>query len=198
MGGDLESLNDAELVALTRAGNLRAFNSLARRWDSPLYRFVRRTIGNDEEARDVCQETLLKAYQNIGRLREPAKFKAWIHHIALNLCRDRFRSPRARARAEPYEESGDDAFRPEGAATWTHDGDARRAGLGRVLATALERLPVEQRTAILLKEYQGFSSEEIAEITGVPSATVRTRIFYGLKAVRKILLQWGIEGASLG
>ena len=62
-----------------------------------------------------------------------------------------------------------------------------------VLDIALERLPADQRTAIVLREYQGLNSEEIAEVTGVPATTVRTRIFYGLKSVRKILKEMGIE-----
>jgi len=57
---------------------------------------------------------------------------------------------------------------------------------------------VEQRTAILLREFQGFTSEEIAEITGVPAATVRTRIFYGLKAVRRTLRERGIHDPNFG
>ena len=70
---------------------------------------------------------------------------------------------------------------------------AHRAGLSEVLEEALERLPLAQRTAIVLREYQGFSSEEIAEILDGPAATVRTRIYYGLKTVRKLLAERGIS-----
>ena len=98
-------LSDAELVTLTQRGNLQAFNSLAQKWDASLYRFARRFLGNDEDARDVCQEALVKAYLNINRLRDPAKFKSWVHHIALNLCRDRSRSARVRHETASYEEA---------------------------------------------------------------------------------------------
>ncbi|MBD3334882.1 MAG: sigma-70 family RNA polymerase sigma factor [Candidatus Eisenbacteria bacterium] len=193
-GGSVSSTSDADLVAQSQRGNLEAFNSLALRWNDGLYRFIRRTLGNDEDARDICQEALVKAYQNIGRLRDPEKFRAWIHHIALNLCRDWYRS--ARRRREP--ESYDATDRQDGRALedadrrWATDHASERRSLGEVLHEIMEGLPLDQRTAILLREYQGFTSQEIAQITGVPAATVRTRIFYGLKSARKMLQERGI------
>lgn len=195
---DVELMSDEQLVDLSRAGDLDAFNRLASRWEDSLYRFVRRTLGNPEEARDVCQETLTRAFQNINRLREGAKFKSWLHHIALNLCRDRFRSTRARRdhrsldqmSPEEMHHAVGDAVRPP----TSPDLDVRRSAVHELLGTALGVLPAEQRTAIVLREYHGFNSEEIAEITGVPSATVRTRIFYGLKSLRRDLKDRGVSG----
>ena len=66
----MKSLTDAQLVAMTQEGNMGAFNSLTSRWESSLYRFVHRLMGDPEEARDVCQEALLKAYLNIAKLRD--------------------------------------------------------------------------------------------------------------------------------
>jgi len=191
-------MTDAELVALSQQGDSQAFNRLARKWHAGLYHFVHRTLGNAEEAQDVCQEALLKAYLNIRRLRDPGKFRAWLHHIALNLCRDWHRA----ARARPTGPSIDDV-RPAdlvpaaGAATGT-ERRAERNDLLAMVHEALENLSLEQRTAILLREYQGFTSQEIAEITGVPAATVRTRIFYGLKSVRRMLDERGIHPGLLG
>ncbi len=195
----MESRNDAELVALTREGNVQAYNDLAQRWDGSVYRFARRILGNDEDARDVCQEALTKAYLNIGRLRDPAKFKSWVHHIALNLCRDRHRSRKAKPEALGYDESDAESIPvpvPAGADA-VGDHAARRVVLGGLVERALARLPDEQRTAILLREYQGFTSEEVGEITGVPAATVRTRIFYGLRAVRKSMREQGVSGLDV-
>jgi RNA polymerase sigma-70 factor, ECF subfamily len=191
----LKSLTDAQLVAMTQDGNMGAFNSLTARWESSLYRFVHRLLGDPEEARDVCQEALLKAYLNIAKLRDGEKFKAWIHHIALNLCRDRFRSPRARAEVRSYEEEGIDERRVavESAAARSAGHHAERIGMMAVLEQVFEDIPVEQRSAILLREYHGFTTEEIGEISGVPAATVRTRIFYGLRSVRKLLRERGFE-----
>jgi RNA polymerase sigma-70 factor (ECF subfamily) len=188
-------MTDAELVLLTQNGNLNAFNQLAGRWESSLYGFVRRTLGDAEDARDVCQEALIKAFRNIERLRDGGKFKSWVHYIALNLCRDRFRSPRARAETVPFEEGG---FADTGEATAparSRDTDrlAETTALSDVLQSVLAELPAEQRTSILLREYQGFTSEEIGEVMGVPAATVRTRIYYGLKTLRRVLQERGIR-----
>jgi len=190
----MRSMSDAELVALTQDGDVNAFNLLAGRWESSLYGFVRRTLGDAEDARDVCQEALVKAFQNIKRLRDGGKFKSWVHYIALNLCRDRFRSPRSRAETVSYEEGGwndvgrESTDRPEGA-----DRLAETTKLSEMLQGVLAELPQEQRTSILLREYQGFTSEEIGEVMGVPAATVRTRIYYGLKTLRRTLRDRGLS-----
>jgi RNA polymerase sigma-70 factor (ECF subfamily) len=190
-------MSDAELVALTQEGNLNAFNQLAGRWESSLYGFVRRTLGNGDDARDVCQEALVKAFQNIARLRDGGKFKSWVHYIALNLCRDRFRSPKARAEVVTYEEGGTaDAAAPGRPAVAATDALAERTVLSGVLESVLEELPQEQRSSILLREFQGFTSEEIGEMMGVPAATVRTRIYYGLKTMRRLLEERGVRVAD--
>jgi RNA polymerase sigma-70 factor (ECF subfamily) len=110
-------------------------------------------------------------------------------HIALNLCHDRFRTAEARADHREWDEEGPEARR---LALDRHILDGERGTpeqIGRIRAVkrALARLPAEQRMAILLRECEGFTSEEIAEITGVPAGTVRTRIFHGLRALRRML-----------
>jgi RNA polymerase sigma-70 factor (ECF subfamily) len=188
-------MSDEQLVTLTQEGNLEAFNKLTTRWEESLYRFVLRALGNQEDARDICQEALVKAYVNIGRLRDGRKFKAWLHHIALNLCRDRFRSASARAEVRSYEDGGLDAVQIAEAGVHQQSPEAQvtRDRMFELVGEVFQELPAEQRTALLLREYHGFTSEEIGEITGVPAATVRTRIFYGLKSVRKHLARRGIR-----
>jgi RNA polymerase sigma factor (sigma-70 family) len=188
-GSSLDTLSDEDLVALAREGRAAAFDQLAVRVEDGVYRFVRRTIGDREDARDLCQEALLRAWVNLARLRDARKFSAWVHHIALNLCRDRFRSLQMRAEHRPWEEDAPEVKRlalerdpvgpGRGAAEW--------AGRVQEVEQALARLPAEQRIAILLRECHGFASDEIAEITGVPAGTVRTRIFHGLRALRRML-----------
>lgn len=190
----LKAMTDAELVTLTKEGNLNAFNQLAGRWESSLYGFTRRTLGNAEDARDVCQEALVKAFQNIARLRDGGKFKSWVHYIALNLCRDRFRSPRSKAELLSFDESTIEDAPALGAEP--ADALAEQSVLSDVLHSVLEELPQEQRSSILLREFQGFTSEEIGEMMGVPAATVRTRIYYGLKTMRRVLEERGIQVAD--
>ncbi len=189
-------MSDTELAILSQQGDTEAFNKLAKRWSEPLYRFVRRTMGNDEDARDACQDTFIKAYTNIDKLKNPERFRPWLHHIALNLCRDRHRSAKVRT-ASSYEEGISEAVAKPVSSMAKPDRNAEQANLTKILDSVMDTLSIDQRTAIVLREYQGFSTGEIAQITGVPAATVRTRIFYGLKTMRKALPQHGITDAYL-
>jgi RNA polymerase sigma-70 factor (ECF subfamily) len=197
-GSIVETMSDTQLVVLSQEGSRRAFGLVAKRQQGALYRFLRRLLGDEEEARDACQETLLKAFLNVQRLREPRHFKSWIHQIAINLCRDRGRSL-ARESAGPGRALPDsngevlDASQVTGSLA---QGDL--ADLSLVLREVLGRLSLEQRSAILLREVQGFNSEEIARITGVPAATVRSRIYHGLRSLRKMLPEYGVAGRQFG
>jgi len=184
----VETMSDSQLIVLSQEGSRRAFDLLARRQQGALYRFLRRLLGDDDAARDACQETLLKAFLNVSRLREPRHFRSWIHQIAVNLCRDRGRT----ARREPL------VPLPEQQEGCEEGVDPAPPDLSLVLRQVLERLPLEQRTAILLREVQGFNSEEIARITGVPAPTVRSRIYYGLRSLRGMLPEYGVAGRRFG
>jgi len=192
----VQSITDAQLARLSQHGDRQAFGHLARRWDSRLFRFLNRLLGDEEEARDACQEAMLKAYQNIGRLRQPENFKAWLHQIALNLCRDRGRSAQVQPLVALDDDNEPEAVDPPAAAPTPLE-HAERADLAAVLGQVLARLPLEQRGAILLREIQGFNSQEIATITGVPATTVRSRIFYGLRALRRMLPEYGVTETIL-
>lgn len=194
----METMSDTQLIVLSQEGSRRAFGLLARRQQGPLYRFLRRLLGDEEDARDTCQETLLRAFLNLNRLREPRHFKSWVHQIALNLCRDRGRSAMldAAGPGRTVTDTGGGELDAVVAARSMAEGE--RADLSLVLREVLGRLPLEQRTAILLREVQGFTSEEIARITGAPATTVRSRIYYGLRALRKMLPEYGVAGRQFG
>src|SRR4026209_1760479 len=85
---------DEELVAQSQGGDLDSFNQLIRRWERPIYALAYRTIGREDEARDVCQETFLRAFRALKGFKGQAKFSSWLYRIALNLCRDWIRRQR--------------------------------------------------------------------------------------------------------
>src|SRR6476620_2867450 len=85
---------DEELVARSRGGDLDSFNQLVVRWERPMYALGYRGIGREEEARDVAQETFLRAYRALGGFKGQAKFSSWLYRITLNLCRDWIRRER--------------------------------------------------------------------------------------------------------
>src|ERR671919_1298232 len=85
---------DEELVTLSKGGDLDSFNQLVLRWERPIYALAYRVIGREEDARDVAQETFLRAYRSLGGFKGQAKFSSWLYRIALNLCRDWIRRQR--------------------------------------------------------------------------------------------------------
>src|SRR6476646_11142339 len=85
---------DEELVALSMRGDTESFDQLILRWERPIYALAYRVIGREEEARDVVQETFLRAFRGIKNFRGQAKFSSWVYRIALNLCRDWMRRER--------------------------------------------------------------------------------------------------------
>lgn len=188
---------DEELVARSRGGDADSFNELIVRWERPIYALAYRTIGREEDARDVCQETFLRAFRALPGFRGQAKFSSWLYRIALNLCRDWVR----RERRTPVVQA------PEGADLIEMAADAEpsesiedlvaRKDLARAIERAMTKLPEEQRTAIVLKEYHGLTFQEIADLVGCPLSTVKTRLYQGLTVLRRELASNGSQKSSL-
>jgi len=189
---------DEELVARSQGGDLESFNQLVVRWERPIYALAYRVIGREEEARDVVQETFLRAFRGLANFRGQAKFSSWIYRIALNLCRDWIRRER-RAPVSQVPEGMDlaELVAEQGPAESIEDLVARH-DMSRTVARAMEQLPEEQRTAIILKEYHGMTFQEIADLQGCPLSTVKTRLYQGLSVLRRQLREQGHEASSVG
>ena len=186
---------DEELVAQSMRGDTESFDQLIVRWERPIYALAYRVIGREEEARDVVQETFLRAYRGIGNFRGQAKFSSWIYRIALNLCRDWIRKER-RTPISPVPEGVDLAeMAAERGPAESIEELVARHDLSRVVAKAMEQLPEEQRTAIILKEYHGLTFQEIADLLDCPLSTVKTRLYQGLSVVRRQLEEAGVESS---
>src|ERR671912_1969312 len=178
---------DEELVARSMQGDVDSFNQLVLRWERPIYALAYRVIGRDEDARDVAQETFLRAFRALPGFKGQAKFSSWLYRIALNLCRDWIRRER-RAQVVQAPENVDlvemaAALEP---AESVEDLVARK-DLARAVERAMTGLPEEQRTAIILKEYHGLTFQEIADLVGCPLSTVKTRLYQGLTVLRREL-----------
>ena len=168
---------DEELVAKSVRGDAESFNQLVLRWERPIYALAYRTIGREEDARDVCQETFLRAFRAL--------------RIALNLCRDWIR----RERRAPVVQAPEDVDLIELAAaaepSESIEDLVARKDLSRLVEKAMTLLPEEQRTAVVLKEYHGLTFQEIADLVGCPLSTVKTRLYQGLIVLRRELAKDG-------
>ena len=178
---------DEELVARSNGGDPDSFNELIRRWERPIYALAYRQIGREEDARDVCQETFLRAYRALNGFRGQAKFSSWLYRIAINLCRDWMR----RERRTPVMQAPEDVDLMDLAAarepSESIEDRIARNDLARAVERAMAVLPEEQRSAIVLKEYHGLTFQEIADLVGCPLSTVKTRLYQGLTVLRREL-----------
>ncbi len=189
--------SDEELVARSMGGDLDSFNQLVLRWERPIYALAYRVIGREEDARDVAQETFLRAFRALKGFKGQAKFSSWLYRITLNLCRDWMRRQRRTPVAQMPE--GIDLVELAGEETPSESLDdlIGRRQLGRAVSKAMAMLPEEQRTAIILKEYHGLTFQEIADLLDCPLSTVKTRLYQGLSVVRKQLQAAGVDGEAL-
>jgi RNA polymerase sigma-70 factor, ECF subfamily len=191
-----EMASDEELVARSAAGDLESFNQLVLRWERPIYALAYRVIGREEDARDVCQDTFLRAYRSINGFRGQAKFSSWLYRIALNLCRDWIRRQRRTPVVQAPE--GVDLIEmagERGPVESVEDLVARR-DLGAIVQRAMRALTDDQREAIVLKEYHGLTFQEIADMLGCPLSTVKTRLYQGLTVLRRELEENGIDATA--
>ena len=176
----LKPLDDSEVVAAFLAGNRRAFDELVERYQNRLLNFVYRTTGDRERGEDLVQETFIRVYRHLHRFDQSKKFSTWIYTIASNLAknelRNRSRNPlvlfqtllkNREADQRPLEWE-DNTYRP--------DDLFRKRHLKTMVDSAVEQLPEHHRTVFVLREMEGKTYEEIADITGCNLGTVKSRL----------------------
>ncbi len=192
-----------DLVRRARAGDGGAFEALARDLELPLFRHVLRVVGSTAEAEDVVQEALLSAWRSLASF-EGGSFRAWVFRIATNRAIDLIRARRRRGEL-PLEPADDERDPPGGSRVdWAEPvapgGDlaaiAGRAEALAIVEEALGTIAPEQRAALLLRDVEGFSYEEIALITAVEVGTVKSRIHRARTAVRNVLVTRGWRGSA--
>ena len=173
--------SDGELAALARGGSEQAYRELMQRHRDPIYRIVRATIGNADEALDIVQESFASAFSALGRYDADRPFRTWLSRIAINKCRDWARRRTVRSfftRAVPLDQVGDlvdEATNPELATD-------SRLRLQRVMAQ-IATLPFKLRSPLVLHAIDGHSHAAIAEILGISPKAVETRIYRARKAL---------------
>ncbi len=173
-------VEDRDLIAKARRGDVEAYNLLVSRWEKRVFNYLLRLVSNREDALDVSQDVFLKAYQNLPKLGNPEKLAGWLFRIAHNEAFSllRRKSPESEWAGEP---------RPAASA------HLLPLELSLAVESALKRLSTDQREAVLLKVYQGFKFEEMAEILECPVSTVKSRLYTALE-----LLKTALAPAALG
>lgn len=176
---------DVELVERHRCGDARAFNEVYARFEEMVFNLAFRLSGNYEEAADLTQEIFLRVYRHLGSFGGRSSLKTWIFRIAVNHCRDRL--SRWRPQTQPL---GDDPSEGEVSYADPSRGPeelAVAADEGRRVAEGLAKLAPVFREAVVLRDIEGLSYEEIADVLGVRIGTVRSRIARGRDQLRVLL-----------
>lgn len=197
-GSAVVSGADAALVARLKRGERAAYEELVESYQSLVYGLAYRLLGDPEEARDVAQETFLKAYRHIGTFRGDCAIKTWLYRMAVNQASNQRRWWRRRRKRETISL---DATLGDSTAT-IGDGlaaDGRspeQVALGRerqrLLMSALDSLKHDYRAAVVLRDIEELAYEEIAEALGVPIGTVKSRIARGREELRRRLEEMGV------
>lgn len=183
-----DSQTDGYLVQRVQRGDKAAFDLLVLKYQSRVASIVSRYTGDSQDVLDLTQETFIKAFRAIERFRGDSAFYTWLYRIAVNTAKNfldsRSRRPRASMETEDAEHLD--------SADWlrdiaTPDNLLQREQMHDILQRAISALPEDLRTALLLREYEGLSYEDIAQILECPIGTVRSRIFRARDAVDKAL-----------
>ena len=181
---------DMALVEAVRAGDATAYRGLVEKYQTRVYHVVYGMVRNQEDAQELTQESFVKAYRNLHAFREDSRFYTWLYRIAMNLAID-FTRRRARAPVAGLDE--DVAARDaDGGIAEAHHADNPRKALERkqlhaAIMNAVAELPEDQRQVILLREVDGLSYKEIADVLEIAEGTVMSRLFYARKKLQKVL-----------
>jgi len=176
---------DQQLVARVQRGDSRAFDLLVLKYQHKIFSLVGRYINDADEVQDVAQEAFIKAYRALPKFRGDSQFYTWLYRIAVNTAKNYLV---ARSRRPPGSDvEASDAEYLEGGAALRDIENPENALYGEELKAVVERaigdLPDELRTAVTLREFDGLSYEDIAEIMDCPVGTVRSRIFRAREAI---------------
>ncbi len=170
------AVEDADLILKARQGDVEAFNLLISRWEKRVFNYLLRILQNREDALDLSQDVFLKAYQYLRKLESPDRFAAWLFRIAHNEAYSLFR--KRKPEEEPTaEERAEEAITVGGSGVFPIE-------LSLAVSSALDRLNSDQREAVVLKVYQGFKFEEIAEILSCPVSTVKSRLYTAFELLK--------------
>ena len=188
---------DKQLVARVQKGDSRAFDMLVLKYQHRIFGLISRYVHDADEVQDVAQEAFIKAYRALPKFRGDSAFYTWLYRIAINTAKNYLVS---RSRRPPGSdvEVEDAEYYASGTALHeieTPESALFGAELKAVVETAIRELPEDLRTAVTLREFDGLSYEDIADIMDCPIGTVRSRIFRAREAIDSQVKEQ-LEGTS--
>ncbi len=186
---DLSAESDHLLVERVQQGQRHAFDLLVRRYQHKVIALIGRYVHDFMEAEDVAQEAFLRAYRAIGSFRGDSAFYTWLYRIAVNAAKNHLVAQNRRPPNDDIEVENAEHFDLDSALRdrSTPERELMRQEIEQMISRTVAGLPAELREAIVLREVDGLSYEEIAEVMACPIGTVRSRIFRARDAIDKNL-----------
>ncbi|MDQ2657630.1 MAG: sigma-70 family RNA polymerase sigma factor [Bacteroidota bacterium] len=200
---DIAMMHSDTLIVRAKTGDPGAQGKLVQLWYKRIYNFGYKFFLDHDLAMEVSQRTFISMCKNLATLQDTARFKPWLYKIAVNYCREEARKKKGN-RSLPFDlEWNHDA---DNSPSWEssgqrHDNPERQLQhreLTDILQSALRQLSEEQREVVIMKEYEGLKFREIAEVLGISENTVKSRMYYGLDGLKKILEKKNINKNTIG
>jgi RNA polymerase sigma-70 factor (ECF subfamily) len=181
MGGDEQNADDRLLIQRFLSGEEAAFDLLAQRHYRRLDRLAQLVVGNPMAAEDITQEAFLRAYRGLPRFRGESSFYSWMYRITLNLCLNYLRrQPRVPSLAADAPPSHTDVVADP--STLLEDRERQR-----LIRGAIDALPPHYRVVVVLRDLEGLSYQEIADLLSIPVGTVKSRLNFGKRLLKEKL-----------
>ena len=178
---------DLSLVRRAKKGDYSAFDLLVLKYQSRLISTVYKYVKERQLAEDIVQEAFIKSYKSIDSFREESSFYTWVYRIAVNTAKNYLVSSKRRAELVMSDLSQDESFYPEKLDVDSPQEILKASELRDLIFETLSSLGEETRTALSLREFDGLSYEQIAEIVQCPVGTVRSRIFRGREIIEEVV-----------
>jgi RNA polymerase sigma-70 factor (ECF subfamily) len=185
-------VEDRELVESAQRGDKDAFAVLVQKYHRNIYNLAYRMTGNREDAMDVTQEVLFRAYRALASFQPDKPFLPWVYRITWNICADRGRKIGRTPQEDSLDENEDGAARVP-SSVLSPDVTYEHKELGEVLSLAIGKLSEGYRELIVMFHLDGLSIKEISDVTGMKETVIKNRLYRGRQMLRKILEAGGIS-----
>jgi RNA polymerase sigma factor (sigma-70 family) len=200
---DIAMMHSDTLIVKAKQGDQNAQGKLVQLWYKRIYNFGYKFFLNHDMAMEISQKTFISMCKNLAGLQDSSRFKSWLYKIAVNYCREearKMKGSRSLSFDVVWNREDEESPKWEGSGQ-RYDNPERQleqAELADILQAALLELNDEQREVVIMKEYEGLKFREIADVLNISENTVKSRMYYGLDGLRKILEKRNINKDSVG
>ncbi len=170
-----------QLIIQAQQGDQFALNQLFSDWYRRVYNIAYKYFSDAQVAKEISQQTFVVLQEKLIQLKEPATFKVWLYRITMNQCHEYLRKQKTRTNYEEKYGLASMQITPKTPDTLYENNEK-----AQLVMNAIQQLPEAQRTVLILKEYEGLKFREIADTLGISENTAKSRLYYGLKALRKM------------